>query len=251
MMPEQETDSGATREIEPGTARRIDSVLRHVILRLETAAREAGCVHTDAHLRDDVELLGRALTLLAADQAKPPGTVETLIRSTLNEAARMARLHAHHALWRGIIDYGWDEKTGIFGVLLARRIGDEIERITRGTILCGLKDSSAPANSAAAPGARAIYNPADAYIGEMPEPVEYPKNGSPEAIAHWEAVRAKMAAARQAGAPAPERKPALTLAEQANRQIARLEREIEEWRAIKAEASPDPDPQSTESDKAR
>lgn len=42
------------------------------------------------------------------------------------DAAYIASIHAHHALWSGLLDYGWDEKTERFGMALADRISREI-----------------------------------------------------------------------------------------------------------------------------
>jgi len=46
---------------------------------------------------------------------------------------------------------------------------------------------------------------------------------------HWAEVRARIAAGQPAS---PNAKPASTLYQQAQKQIARLEKEIKEWRAI-------------------
>ncbi|NEV75540.1 hypothetical protein DYI24_00395 [Rhodopseudomonas sp. BR0C11] len=87
-----------------------------------------------------------------------------------------------------------------------------------------------------APGPRPIFAPDGRYLGEMPEMVAYPKGGHPDAIAHWDAIRAKMAEARESGESLADWKGPAALPEQADRQIARLERDIAEWRAIKAGA---------------
>ena len=44
-----------------------------------------------------------------------------------NRAAFIARMHAHHALWRGLLEYGWSAETEAFGMGLANRIADAIE----------------------------------------------------------------------------------------------------------------------------
>ncbi|WBU27516.1 hypothetical protein OOZ54_12510 [Rhodopseudomonas palustris] len=81
---------------------------------------------------------------------------------------------------------------------------------------------------------RVVFAPDGRCLGEIPAMVAYPKEGHPEAIAHWDAVRAKMAETRKQGEPLADWKAPASLADQADRQINRLERDIAEWRAIKA-----------------
>jgi hypothetical protein len=40
--------------------------------------------------------------------------------------SRIARIHSHHALWDGLIAYGWDEASERFGRGLAQRIEEAI-----------------------------------------------------------------------------------------------------------------------------
>lgn len=40
--------------------------------------------------------------------------------------ARVAKMHAHHALWTGLIPHGWDEVTEQFGRGLVHRIAESI-----------------------------------------------------------------------------------------------------------------------------
>jgi hypothetical protein len=42
------------------------------------------------------------------------------------DAAHIASIHAHHAFWNGLLDYGWDEKTEKFGMALADAISKAI-----------------------------------------------------------------------------------------------------------------------------
>lgn len=63
---------------------------------------------------------------------------------------------------------------------------------------------------------------------------DYP--GRTAAEEHWRTINRERAEARRAGAPITDWKSPLTLEEQADKQVARLEREIAEWRAIKWKA---------------
>jgi hypothetical protein len=48
----------------------------------------------------------------------------------------IAKMHAHHALWTGLISHGWDETTELFGRGLAHRIADSIMWKVRDELLC-------------------------------------------------------------------------------------------------------------------
>jgi hypothetical protein len=50
----------------------------------------------------------------------------SLNREAIIQAANIARGHAHHSLWNGLLPYGWDETTEVFGRGLADRIADAI-----------------------------------------------------------------------------------------------------------------------------
>lgn len=71
--------------------------------------------------------------------------------------------------------------------------------------------------------------PDGSLLGCGPD-ADYP--GRAAAEQHWAGIRIKNAEARRTGQPLPDWKPPLTLAQQAEMQIARLERELAEWREI-------------------
>ncbi|NEV75539.1 hypothetical protein DYI24_00390 [Rhodopseudomonas sp. BR0C11] len=128
----------ALSQLSTGAARKIANALNHARNHFEVVIsrlidnEEPGSELTEAHIGEQMMVI--ALEALQEDQVLPPPDYDVLIRSCLAEASYLARLHSHHSLWRGIIEPGWDERIGTFGVLLARRISDEVARIDRASI---------------------------------------------------------------------------------------------------------------------
>ncbi|WBU27517.1 hypothetical protein OOZ54_12515 [Rhodopseudomonas palustris] len=128
----------ASRQLSSGAARKIANALNHARNHFEVVTsrlidnEEPGSELTEARIGEQMMVL--ALEALKEDQGLPPPDYDVLIRSCLAEASYLARLHSHHSLWRGIIEPGWDERIGAFGILLARRISDEVARIDRASI---------------------------------------------------------------------------------------------------------------------
>lgn len=72
--------------------------------------------------RDMVPILTHEARALIAD------AIRLAISDATDRAAKSARLHKHHALWIGLLDFGWDEKTECFGRGLAARIEADIRQ---------------------------------------------------------------------------------------------------------------------------
>lgn len=49
------------------------------------------------------------------------------VQQAIDEASYLASIHAHHALWRGLLPYGWDAATEQFGRNLAHAISKAIK----------------------------------------------------------------------------------------------------------------------------
>lgn len=60
-------------------------------------------------------------------RATPTASVGASVQKAVEEAAHLASLHAHHALWRGLLPYGWDAATEQFGRNLANAIAKAIK----------------------------------------------------------------------------------------------------------------------------
>lgn len=77
---------------------------------------------------------GRAAAEMAAGRkmtpvytTAPTASVGVSVQKAIEEAAHLASLHAHHALWRGLLPYGWDAATEQFGRNLANAIAKAIK----------------------------------------------------------------------------------------------------------------------------
>lgn len=75
-----------------------------------------------------------------------------------------------------------------------------------------------------------VRQPDGSLLGCGPD-ADYP--GREYAVEHWRKIRADIAERHKTGAPSPDWRPPMTLVEQANRQIAILERDLAEWRKIR------------------
>jgi len=105
---------------------------KSVLDMLEATADENEAVRrsdeTDLDYRRRTALANAARTLIRKVEAMPASDAGRRqgFEEGLQFAARQARHHSHHAHWQGLLDYGWDEKTEMFGRGLAVRIGDSI-----------------------------------------------------------------------------------------------------------------------------
>ncbi len=72
------------------------------------------------------DILTASKALRAASVASHHEGAANTIERVIAEAAQLASAHAHHALWGGLLPYGWDDATEQFGRNLADRIAKSI-----------------------------------------------------------------------------------------------------------------------------
>lgn len=71
--------------------------------------------------------IGSMYRAMLADRPLPPVHAQPDgWHEAIQKAAHIASLHSHHALWRGLIPYGWSEDVEKFGCGLAERIANAI-----------------------------------------------------------------------------------------------------------------------------